>query len=321
MARVLLLRCAQATLVVWLVVTLCFALIRVAPGDPFFAALDQPGVPPETAALMRERFGYDQPVAEQYVRFVAGLLRGDLGWSHSLSRPVTEVLRAVLPNTLLLVGTALFLGLGAGIAVGAWQGWHAESRASRWSDRALLALVSIPEFVLALLLALVFALSWRLFPLGGMRTEFGPTGLGGLLDVLHHLALPAGTLALVVMAIIARHQRAAMREGRGAEFIRAARATGIPERRILLRHALRNALVPVLTVMGVMLASLASGAVLVERIFAWPGMGRAMVDAVLYRDYPLVAGGVLVTSVGVVLGTLIADLAVTWADPRLRQRL
>jgi peptide/nickel transport system permease protein len=319
--RVLLHRLAQGALVVALVVTACFVLIRLAPGDPFFAVLEQPDVPAEAAAQMRERFGYDRPVAEQYLRFLGNVVRGDLGWSHSRARPVVEVLRELLPNTLLLMGTALLVGILAGVATGAWQGWYAESPLSRWSDRAALAIVSVPEFVLALLLALGFAMHWRLFPVGGMRTEFGPSGFAGVLDLLHHLVLPAGSLALVIGAIVARHQRSAMRTVRDAEFIRAARASGIPERRIFWRHALRNSLVPVLTVMGVLLASLVSGAVLVERIFAWPGMGRAMLEAVLYRDYPLVAGGVLVTSVGVVLGTIAADLAVAWADPRLRTRL
>lgn len=319
--RVLLVRLAQAALVVTLVVTTCFALIRLAPGDPFFTALDQADVPTEAAALQRATFGYDRPLGEQYVRYLAALARGDLGYSHSRARPVRDVLSSLLPNTLLLMGTALLLGMLGGIAIGAWQGWHHESRASRWSDRFLLLIVSVPEFILALLFAMLFALTWRVFPIGGMRSEFGPGGVAGVLDVLRHLALPAGTLALVVLAIVARHQRAAMRSVRGAEFVRALRASGIPERRILWRHALRNALVPVLTVMGVMLGSLVSGAVLIERVFAWPGMGRAMVDAVLYRDYPLVAGGVLVTSIGVVLATLLADLAVAWADPRLRHRL
>jgi peptide/nickel transport system permease protein len=319
--RVLIHRLAQGALVVALVVTACFVLIRLAPGDPFFAALEQPDVPAEAAAKMRESFGFDRPIAEQYVRFLGNIARGELGFSLSRSRPVIEVLRELLPNTLLLMGTSLLVGIAMGVAVGAWQGWRAESKLSRWSDRAALALVSVPEFVLALLLALGFALHWRLFPVGGMRTEFGPGGFAGVLDLLHHLVLPAGSLALIIGAIVARHQRSAMRAVRDAEFIRAARASGIPERRLFWRHALRNALVPVLTVMGVLLASLVSGAVLVERIFAWPGMGRAMLEAVLYRDYPLVAGGVLVTSVGVVLGTIAADIAVAWADPRLRTRL
>ena len=141
----------------------------------------------------------------------------------------------------------------------------------------------------------------------------------GVLDLFHHLALPALTLALLVAAVVARHQRRAMLGVMRADFVRAARAKGVPERRVLVRHALRNALVPVLTLGGLLFPALVSGAVLVERIFAWPGMGRVMVDAVLRRDYPLVGGAVLVSSLFVVLGTILADLAVAWADPRQRR--
>lgn len=320
MLRVVFSRLLHGALVVILVVTACFALIRLAPGDPFFAGLDAADVPADVAAQMRASFGYDRPLHEQYGRFISALTRGDLGWSHSRSRPVIDVLIAALPNTFILMATALGLGFVFGVGVGAWQGWR-DGPLGRGLDRIALLLLSIPDFVLALLLSLGPALAWGLFPIGGMRTEFGPRGVAGLLDLLHHLALPALTLALLIAATVARHQRASMLVVREAEFVRAARATGIRERRILLRHALRNSLTPVLTVMGVLLPTLVGGAVLVERIFAWPGMGRTMVDAVSFRDYPLVAGGVLVTSVAVVLGTLIADLAVVWADPRVRRRL
>lgn len=315
--RVLAARIGQAIAVVGIVVTLCFVLIRLAPGDPFFAALDQPGVPPEAVAAMRETFGYDRPVPEQYLRFVGGILRGDLGWSHSRGRPVADVIAALLPNSLLLAGVGLLVGVLLGVAIGAWQGWRFESRLAHLSDRALLVISSVPEFVLALALAMLFALELRWLPVSGMRSE----GTSGMLDLLRHLVLPAGTLAIAVAAVLARHQRAAMRSVRDAEFIRAARATGIPERRVLFRHALRNAISPVLTVLGVMLGALAGGTVLIERIFDWPGMGRALVEAVAYRDYPLVVGAVIVTSVAVTFATLLADLAVAWADPRLRSRL
>ena len=193
MTRVLAARLGQAIAVVGIVVTLCFALIRLAPGDPFFAALDQPGVPPEAAAAMRESFGYDRPLHEQYLRFLGGLARGDLGWSHSRGRPVTDVIAALLPNTLLLVGTGLLVGVLLGVTLGAWQGWRAESRLATLSDRALLALSSIPEFVLALLMAMLFALELRWLPVSGMRSE-GVTAFG---DLLRHLVLPAGTLAVM----------------------------------------------------------------------------------------------------------------------------
>jgi peptide/nickel transport system permease protein len=315
--RVLLVRLGQALLVVALVVSACFALIRLAPGDPFFSAVDEPGVPAEAAAAMREHFGYDRPLPVQYLRFVGSLARGDLGWSHTRNRPVREVIAAVLPNTLLLAGTALTLGLLLGVSIGAWQGWRYESRLARASDRALLAVSSVPEFVLGVLLAMLFALELRWLPVSGMSGE----GVRGIGEVARHLVLPASSLAIVLAAVLARHQRAAMRAVRDAEFIRAARASGISERRILFRHALRNAIAPVLTVFGVMVGGIASGTVLIERIYDWPGLGRTLIEALGQRDYPLVVGTVIVTSSIVVLATLAADLAVAWANPRLRGRL
>jgi peptide/nickel transport system permease protein len=187
------------------------------------------------------------------------------------------------------------------------------------ASRISLVILSVPEFVLALLLVMGPALAWGLFPVTGMQDDFAPRGVAGVLDVLHHLALPVLTLAVVVGAVVARHQRRALLAVVDADFVRAARAKGVPEFRILVHHALRNALVPVLTLAGVLFPALVSGAVLVEKVFAWPGMGRAVVDAVARRDYPLVSGAVLVSSLFVVVGTVLADLAVAWADPRRRQ--
>jgi peptide/nickel transport system permease protein len=152
-----------------------------------------------------------------------------------------------------------------------------------------------------------------------MRSDFAPDGVRGLFDLLHHLALPASTLAVIIAAVVARHQRRAMLAVVDTEFVRAARAKGLGESRVLWRHALRNALTPVLTLTGVLFPALIGGAVLVERVFAWPGMGRAVVDAVSRRDYPLVSAAVLVSALAVVFGTVLADLAVAWADPRQRR--
>lgn len=318
MIRVLLARLGQGATVVALVVTVCFALIRLAPGDPFASSFEQENVTAEMREEMRRVYGFDRPIPTQFVLFVRNLARGELGWSFSRNQPVTEALARALPPTLLLMGTALLLGWLGGVAIGAWQGWRGDTRATRLVGHASLLVLSVPEFVLALLLVLGPALAWGLFPVGGMRQDFPPPGVAGMLDILHHLVLPAFTLALIVAAIVARHQRRALLEVVDAEFVRAARAKGVPEWRILLRHALRNALVPVLTLAGVLFPALVSGAVLVEKVFAWPGMGRAVVDAVMRRDYPLVSGAVLVSSLFVVVGTVLADVAVTWADPRRR---
>ncbi len=318
MIRVLLSRAGQGATVVALVVTFCFALIRLAPGDPFAASLENENVSVEMRDRMRRLHGVDRPIAEQYLRFAGNLARGELGWSFSRSQPVARVLAEAVPPTLLLMGTALVIGGLLGIAIGAWQGWRGDTFATRTVGRFALVALSVPEFVLALLLVAGPAVAWGVFPVTGMESDFAPRGLAGLLDVVHHLVLPAATLAIIVTAVVARHQRRAILGVVEADFVRAARAKGVAEMRILTRHALRNSLVPVLTLAGVLFPALVSGAVLVERVFAWPGMGRVVVDAVVRRDYPLVGGAVLVTSLAVVAGTVLADLAVAWADPRRR---
>lgn len=317
--RVVLSRLGQGATIVVLVVTTCFALIRLAPGDPFAVSYVQENVTAETRDRMRRVYGFDRPIAEQYVLFVRNVVRGELGWSFSRGRPVVHVLAAAVPPTLLLMGTALLLGGLGGVAVGGWQGWRGDTRGTRSVSRISLIILSVPEFVLALLLVAGPALAWGLFPVTGMQDDFAPRGLAGVLDVLHHLVLPALTLAVLVSAIVARHQRRAVLSVVDADFVRAARAKGVSEGRILLHHVLRNALVPVLALAGVLFPALISGAVLVEKVFAWPGMGRVVVDAVIRRDYPLVGGAVLVSSLFVVVGTVLADLAASWADPRRRQ--
>lgn len=319
MRRVLLARLGQGAIVIALVVTIGFVLIRLMPGDPFVAALDNEGVAPQLRDQLRAQYGFDRPLPEQFLRFIGQLLRGDLGWSFSRSQRVAAVLGDVLPATALLMGTALLLGGIGGVLVGAWQGWRGDTSGTRWVSRASLLLLSVPEFVLALLFVLGPALLLGWFPVAGMQSDFAGSGLAALRDLLHHLVLPAGTLALLIGAVVARHQRRAVLGVADAEFVRAARAKGVPESRVLFRHALRNALVPVFTLAGVVFPALVSGAVLVERVFAWPGMGRAIVEAVLRRDYPLVVGAVMVSSLFVVLGTMLADLAVAWADPRQRR--
>ncbi|MBK7905345.1 MAG: ABC transporter permease [Gemmatimonadetes bacterium] len=318
MRAALLSRIGQAALVVLLVVATCFTLIRLAPGDPFFRALDEATVTPEQRAEQRARFGYDRPVVEQFVRYATNIVRGEFGWSHSRGEPVSRALVKAIPNSMLLAGTALVLAFTAGIAIGAWQGWRHGTLLARASDALGLVLVSIPDFVLAVLAVMGPALAWRLFPVGGMRTEFGPGGVEGVVDLLHHLVLPALTLAIPIGAVAARLQRAAMLGVRDADFVRAARARGATETRIVTHHALRNALVPVLAYAGVQVSALMGGVVIIEQVFDWPGMGRLMLAAVQARDYPLVAGAVLVSSLGTVLGTMAADVALLWADPRQR---
>lgn len=320
MARLIAARLLQALAIVLLVVTTCFIVIRVAPGDPFAQQLQDEGTSNEVRERLQRAFGYDRSIPEQYLRFVANTARGELGWSHQRGQPVRVLLARALPTTMLLMGTALLLGLTAGVIAGAWQGWARESRLARITDRLGLLITSVPEFLLALLLLLGPALAWRWFPVNGAQSLVPPSGtMPALLDRLHHLALPALSLALAIAAIVARHQRAALTHVADALFIRAGRARGLSEARLLWRHALRNAIAPVLTLSGVLLPALVGGAVLVERVFGWPGMGSLLVDSVLARDYHVVVGVVMLSSTAVVLGSLAADLALLWADPRQRR--
>jgi len=284
-------------------------------------------VPESVRAHWRAEYGLDRPVAEQYVRWIASAARGDLGWSFSARRPVTDVLADALPNTLLLVGSALVVGFGLGVGAGVLQAsLHVRgSRGGRAIDRALGALTvfffSLPEFWLAIALLVLFTIALPLFPSSGavdpvLYDYMGPVERA--LDRAKHLVLPALTLALGALAVVARHQRAALLEVAREDYLRTARAKGLRERSVLLRHALRNALIPVLTLLGLAVPAMVGGVVFVEKVFGWPGMGLVAVNAVASRDYPLVTGTVVLGSVAVTVGALLSELLHALADPRLR---
>jgi len=303
------------------VTTLAFFLIQLAPGDPFTAVLDNPGVDPTLRDRLRTQFGLDQPIAVQYARYLANVARGDLGHSFARAQPVATVIAQALPNTLLLMGTALVLSFALGVALGVVQAARRGSLLDRASRGLSLAFFSVPDFWLAALLLIVLAgwLGW--FPAGGREdifaASYGPWAR--LADRLHHLALPALTLVLLTTAAVSRFQRAALLDTLSEDYVRTAVAKGLPRRSVVLRHALRNALLPVVTLLGLALPALLGGAVFVERVFAWPGMGSLLVGAVMERDYFLLTGCVLVGSLTVVAGSLLADLLTLVADPRLRR--
>lgn len=315
----LLRRLLHALAVVALAATVTFALLHLAPGDPIAATLERPEVSEAVRDAWRRQYGLDRPVLEQYLRWLAGIGRGELGWSFTQQRPVGAVLAESLPRTLLLVGTALTLAFGAGVVVGAVAAW----RPRAWVPRALLAaavaLRATPEFAIGLALVSVFAVRLALLPAGGVSDPLLETlGTPGerLADRARHLVLPALALALGWTAIVARHQRAALRAVADDDFVRTARAKGASGRRVLLRHALRPALAPTLTLLGLALPTLAGGALITEAVFAWPGMGLVAAQAVGARDYALVTGAVVVGSAAVAAGSLIADLLVALVDPR-----
>jgi peptide/nickel transport system permease protein len=319
--RFLLARGAQALVVVALVATFTFALVHLAPGDPFGASLDDPA---NSAALHAEemhQWGYDQDLPVQYAKWLGNVVRGDFGWSHSRHRRVSEVLLETVPRTLLLMGVALLAGVVAGLALGTWQAARCGTVAERASNAVTLAALSMPEFLVALAAIALPAARWHWFPVSGMTDPVLPVSMNALeraWDVMRHLALPAGTLALLTTAAVSRHHRSAMLTVLPEEFIRTARAKGAGEFGTVVRHALRNALGPFTTIVGLRLPALFGGAVFVETVFGWPGIGRMMVDAATGNDYPLVLAGVIVGSALVALGGALADVLAALADPRVR---
>jgi len=315
----LLRRLTAALAIVFAVVTLTFVAIHLAPGTPFLSP-DRP-MDPAAVSRLRAHFGLDQPLPVQYVRYLGALARGDLGESFSQRRPVAAALTDAIPNTILLTGTALAIDFLLGLAIGVFQAARARHRSDYALTSITLFFYSLPTFWLGLVLLLVFGqwLGW--FPVGGVVDPvlYDSLGVAGrLLDRLRHLALPALTLGLVGAAGTARFQRAAMLEALGQDFVRAARAKGLAERRVLSRHALPNALLPYITLLGLALPFLLTGAVLVETVFAWPGMGKLAADAIASRDYPVVTATTLFASMLVVAGSLLADVLYAAADPRVR---
>ncbi|MCY7378572.1 MAG: ABC transporter permease [Gemmatimonadaceae bacterium] len=323
MRRFLAGRLLQGVSVVFLVTTLTFVLVHLAPGDPLSTSLERPGVSEQVRAQWRAQFGLDRPIGEQYLRWLANVPRGELGYSFSHRRPVRDVLAEALPRTLLLVGLALALSFALGIAIGVLQAERLGSSRDRWLGRVLLVLYSVPDFWLALLALLLFAYKLPILPPGGIvdpvMHDYLPLG-ERVLDRLAHLVLPVLTLTLLSSAVIARHQRSAVLDVLPSDWMRTALAKGLSWRDAVRRHALRNSLLSTITIAGLSLPALAAGAVFIEKVYSWPGMGMVTVTAIGARDYPLITGSVMVISVVVVLGALAADLAVAMADPRVRMR-
>lgn len=313
-------RLAFAAVSVAAVVGITFLLVHAAPGEPMLGTAERALASPETLSRQRALFGLDRPLPEQLVRYVRNLARGELGESFVLHRPVAAVLAEALPNTLLLGGTALVASLLLGLGVGALQAARHRSRTDTWLGAATLVLYSVPVFWLGLVLLLVFGETLHWLPVSGMRgaLQEGLSPAGRAMDLARHLVLPAATLALVQAAAFARFQRSALVESLGAEYIRAARAKGLAERTVLLKHALRGALAPTITLAGLSVPYFLAGSVLVESIFGWPGLGRVAYDAIFARDYNVITATALVSGVLVASGNLLADVAVALVDPRVR---
>jgi len=292
-----------------------FAVLHLSPGDPAEIMLG-PQATHDDISRLRTELGLDEPLPVQYARWMGRVLQGDLGRSLWMKRPVLgEVLRR-FQATVILTASALLLSTLGGIALGVLSAARRNSLVDRLSALASLFGASMPSFWLGIVLMVIFALWLGWLPASGM---FAPYGGGGVGDLLSHLVLPTITLAAASLTIIARLTRSTMLDVLGQDYVRTARAKGVRESFVVVRHALRNALIPTVTVVGVQAGYLLGGAVLTETVFAWPGVGTLMVQGILARDFPLVQGCVLVIALGFVLVNLAVDVLYAALDPRIRR--
>jgi peptide/nickel transport system permease protein len=308
------------------IATIVFFVLNLAPGDPASRFIS-PSISPEALEQIRTNMGLNEPVHVRYVKWIGSMARGDLGYSFSRNRPVLAIIGEILPNTLILSVAAIGLAFVMGILLGIFQAVRQYSIMDSVLSVVALFFYSMPSFWLAIMMVMIFGVfarnvwDWPIwFPASDMQSvDYDFLSLvGKLKDRASHLVLPAMSLALVLAAGIARYTRGSMLEVIRQDFVRTARAKGLSERTVVMKHALRNALIPVITLMGLYLPFLFSGAVFIESVFAWPGMGKLVFDAIVQRDYPVIMGGTLVFANMVVLGNLVADILYAVVDPRIR---
>ncbi|MGH7266751.1 MAG: ABC transporter permease [Candidatus Rokuibacteriota bacterium] len=305
----------QSVFLILLVTVLTFALVRLAPGGP--SILMNPDLSAAQREEVRRNLGLDQPVAVQYARWLANLARGDLGVSYTYGTAVGGVVLERLPATLLLTGAAFVLAVVLALPLGIVAALKRNTALDYAAMLVTVVGVSVPIFWLGILAIIVFAVQLRWFPSGGMYTVSAGASVS---DVVWHLVLPALVLSTYYVAQLARYVRSSMVEVVRADYVRTARAKGLGEVAVIGRHALRNALIPVVTVAGLLLPRMVGGAALTESVFAWPGIGRLAVDAAHQSDYPLILGVTLLISVVVIVGNAVTDALYSWVDPRIRLR-
>lgn len=310
-------RLLQSLPVLALVTVLFFFLAEALPGDAVLATMSAEAGPVSAELIdqQRERLGLDRPWPERYLAWAGQVLQGNLGRSYAINVPVSELLALRLPPTLLLMGSSLVVSIILGLIVGVLSARYQYSLLDYTVTIFGFLGVSVPVFFLGLILLYVFSLRLDLFPSSGMTTAGQPYEL---VDHLRHLVLPAFSIAVLRTAEFARYVRASMLDVIHQDFITVSRAKGVPERRVIWSHALRNALIPIITVIGFNIPVLLAGAVFIETVFQWPGMGLLFINAVTGRDAPVIVAVGLLLTVGVLLANLVTDLAYTIADPRVR---
>jgi peptide/nickel transport system permease protein len=297
--------------VAFLVTIIVFALIHLSPGDPLviYAGEERDEA---VIAVLRHEYGLDQPLPVQYVVWLEHALRGDLGRSLRTHQPVVEAVVERVPATFELGLAALFISVSIGLVVGTLSAVKRNSPLDLLATGFTIAGVSLPNFFLGLVLILVFSLAIRLFPPGGYAPLFGEP-----VDNLRHLVLPAVTLATASLAVNTRQIRSSLLDTFGQDYVRTARAKGLSEAIIVARHAMKNALIPVVTIIGLQVGAIIEGAIVTEQIYSWPGIGKLAVDSIAGRDYPVVQTIVLLSALSYMFTTLVVDVLYAWLDPRI----
>ena len=313
-------RLLQGLGLVLAVVVLNFVLVHAAPGDPVETiAGASGGMSPELMAQLRTQYGLDEPLPVQLGVYLGKVARGDLGYSYFFNLPVTSMIAERVPATLLLVLSSVLLAFFVGTALGVLSSRKPNGWLSQFITVLSLVGFAAPVFWLGIMLVILLASVFPILPVAGMRSiDSTGGGLKDVLDVAHHLVLPTLTLSLVYLAQYSRLARSSMLDVLGSDFIRTARAKGLADRVVLYKHALRNALLPVVTVLGLQFGNVLAGAILVETVFNWPGLGRLAFESVLRRDYPTILGVLLFSSVVVVVMNQLTDLCYRFIDPRIK---
>jgi peptide/nickel transport system permease protein len=311
-SRYLLIRLLQGVVLLFVVSAVIFLIVHSAPGGP--AILNNPDVDPETAKAIERDLGLTDPIPVQYGRWASRAVVGNFGRSYQHQSPVLQLIRNRISNTLLLAGTALGIAVLLAIPLGIISAVRRYSAVDYLATIGAFFGVSVPHFWLGIMLIVLFSVTLGWLPSAGMRTAGIQAGPG---DLLMHLIMPAAVLATFPLAQLMRYARSSMVEVLSQDYVRTAQAKGLAPRRVLGTHALRNALIPVITVLGVIIPRLLSGAVITETIFAWPGLGRLAVDAAITRDYPVIMGLTMTTAVLVIVSNLLTDVAYVVVDPRI----
>jgi peptide/nickel transport system permease protein len=312
-------RLLQAVPLILGIVVVNFCLIHLAPGDPIVTLVGEYQASPEYIEGVRKEYGLDRPLPTQLLFYVLSILRGNFGYSFSFRQSVLGVILERVPATVLLMVVAIIYSTLLGVVFGVISAKRQYSRTDHFFTLLSLVGYSLPVFWLGQILLITLSLKFSLFPAQGMQSLREPlTGIAYWLDLFHHLVLPAFALGLSYLAINTRFVRASMIEVMSEDYVRTARAKGLSERMVTYKHALRNALLPLVTMTGLNFGFLLAGAVLTEIVFAWPGLGRLMYDSIYTRDYPVLMGMFILISLGVILANLLTDLVYAVLDPRIR---